>query len=270
MKHIKLFENFQINEMEKSGLEYKTDRTLNSIISSLKKGTEYKDDNLDSHKDLFSFFTYRAGFPAYAFNHSYLADKNLPELFKAIIKESKDYLKSGIFPEKLVDMLSNWTVDDNMHRESKETIFKNRLNTITSDFKQENKGNELIVSSLTKLIEILSSWLTPPSKLCRLKLAACLLDATTYSAYSGSDFVQAYRSTLIAIKKNKIVLTPTSEIKFDKDSEITNNSSTPGNGSGADFVQIDRTSRSNNLSITVDGKEFFVSSYNTQSAYGRY
>jgi hypothetical protein len=266
MKYVKLFEQFKLDEsIEKNGLDYFTNKHLNTICS-IKMGSEYKDE---SPKILYRFFTYNAGWPVYGFPNSYL--KKLGNKFSDIIKEAKTYLKNGTFPEQLVTMLATWEGENTSSRGTRvEDNIKNMYSRIATDFKPENKEHPDLVLNITKLIEILTSW-NSTKLLSRINLAASLLDETSYSAYAGSDFETAFPYALKAVRKNKIAITPVSDIKFSKDSKVTDQSSKSGSGRGDDYIQIDRTSRSNNLSITVDGgQEYFVHSYDTESAYGHY
>ena len=247
MKYVKLFEGF-LNENENHGLDYFTEKRLKTIIN-LKSGKEYSDEKPEA---LFRFFTFFAGWPTYGFHYTYL--EKMKNNISAIIKEIKEYLKTGKYPELLVDMLSNWEAENIMSRgTSIEDNIKNVAKRISPDFKKiENKDNPYVIEHLNKLISILESWNTP-KLLGRLNAAIALKEAS-----------------LFVIKKDKIAIAPNSKIKFSKDSKITKQDSSPGSGRGDDFVRIDRTGSSNNLSITVDGKEYYVLAYDTESAYGRY
>lgn len=268
MKHIKLFEDFLNENIEsEKTLDYFTIKYLNGI-TKLKTGDTYSDDKPQS---LYNFFTYNAGHPTYGFPKSYLIEFGTK--ISTIIKEAKEYLKNGKFPESLVECLSNWEGENTTksyvnEADVKENI-KNHIDRISKDFKPENKDNTFIIEKVNSLIDILKSW-NNPKLLSRINIAANLLKVTSYSAYMGSDFEKTYPHVLKAIKKNKIKITPTSEIIFDKESKITDQSKSSGSGRGDDFIQIDRSSSSNNLNIKVDGEEYFVLSYNTESAYGHY
>ena len=268
----KIFESFRdfsfekndqiiMESLEDSSLEFATSHGLIKTMG-FKPFTGYKDGS--NHEPVFSLFHYESGWPRAGLRPSFFTDTPL-NVFKDIIKSASTYLKTGKASMPIIKLIAFLYTDANPGGRSQGPI-EEAIKRIEPEFNEENKDNPSMVKILTRLIGVLKTW-TGKLAASRLNLAVSVYKVSSYTGYMGSDFEKVYRMCIDGIKKNRIKIQPDSKIVINKDDT---NVSTDTIDNSIGFTSIDISNWSSTVTMTVDGKEYIVGSFDNKSAYGRY
>lgn len=271
MKHLHTFEEFlteskilNVNEeLQKDGLDFVLSRALSWAIK-LKGYKGYKDNDPSSYENtIFSLIYYKGDWASSGLDPEFFKGKNPGAYMKDIAKEATNFLKTGKGDTNLIEFLTYLYYKSfggriqNLDDERKK---------MTSQLTPETAKNPSLISAFGIFIPVLKSWSSGPAA-ARLNLALAVNEKFLYGRYAGYDFPKVYKMAIEGLRKNRVKLTPTSKIEFNNETSSISRD-TISNSIG--FSQVDISRWSSYITAIIDGKEFVVGSFESQSGYGRY
>lgn len=272
MKNLRTFEDFvneskiqSVNEnLKESGLEFALSHAL-SWATKLKGYSGYKDNDPSSYeKTIFSLIYYKGDWSTSGLTPEFFDGKNPGAYMKDIAKEATNFLKTGKADTNLIEFLSYlyYMSSPGGRRQN----LDNDRERISLHLTPETAKNPSLISAFSMFIPVLKSWSSGPAA-ARLNLALAVNEKFLYGRYAGYNFPKVYRMAIEGLRKNRVKLTPTSKIEFNNETSHVDNK-TISNSIG--FSQVDISTWTSYVTVDVDGKEFIVGSFESQSGYGRY